>query len=271
MVILLWKLIQLCNENSCNLTKLKSILHICIHIFVSRDQQTKCQPRTGNSTHFQPQKVWLETANILRKIAHPWWDSNPRPPDCMPTIHMCINAFADISLWVQWHYYIHFYANIHIKSDRHARQTPKSTFWCEVIYVINGPQNERVRWFHSLPPYFLLDFSIDQIPYIPHLVLSAESEDPWHFLSHICYTIPHLLDTLLLHTVKLRIDQINPYSYLHQHEWNQFISVCRYNCNCSVEELASVIYFINCWLRNKPYVFRWMAQIIKKAVLQNMT
>ena len=38
-----------------------------------------------------------------------------------------------------------------------------------------------------LPIFF--SFSIHQRPYVPNLMLSAESEDPCHFLSHICYTI----------------------------------------------------------------------------------
>ena len=44
------------------------------------------------------------------------------------------------------------------------------------------------RWFHRLPSYFV-GFSIHQNPYISNLVLSAESEDPCHFLSNICYII----------------------------------------------------------------------------------
>ena len=99
---------------------------------------------------------FLEATNILREIAHPWWDSNPQPPDCMLTIHMCINAFLDISLWAQWHHSIHFYANIHIKFGRHARQTPKSIIWWEVIYVINRPQNERVPLISQLASLFCL-------------------------------------------------------------------------------------------------------------------
>ena len=80
-----------------------------------------------------------------------------------------------------------FYANIHIKLDRHARQTAKSIIWWEVIYVINRPQNEGVPLISQLASRFF-GFSIHQNPYIPNLVLSAKNEDPCRVLSHICYT-----------------------------------------------------------------------------------
>ena len=111
MVTLLWKLIQPYNENSCNLTKLKSIIHIYTHICFQRS--TNEMPTMHGKQHpLSTAEGFLETANVLRKIAHPW--CNPRPPDCMPTIHLCINAFADIFCGFLWHYCIHFYANIYM-------------------------------------------------------------------------------------------------------------------------------------------------------------
>ena len=38
-------------------------------------------------------------------------------------MYKCIYRYI---LWVQLHHYIQFFGNIHIKLDRHARQTPKS-------------------------------------------------------------------------------------------------------------------------------------------------
>ena len=79
-------------------------VHVCVWISTYEMQTTHGWHPLSNAESF------LEIIKIFWKIAHPWWDSNPRPPYYMPSIHMCINAYIDI-LWVQWHnvwcYYTH--------------------------------------------------------------------------------------------------------------------------------------------------------------------
>ena len=63
-------------------------------------------------------------------MAHPWWDSNPRPPDYMPSIHMYVNAYTyiyiEISVWVAVILLPDFFfANIYINIYSHAKQTQK--------------------------------------------------------------------------------------------------------------------------------------------------
>ena len=106
----------------------------------------------------------------------------------MPSTHMCINAYTYKFLCVQWHHYIHFFANIYIKLDKHARQIPSSIIWWEILYIIYRPQNERVPLILQLASY-CFGFSIPHNPYIRNLLLSTGSEDYHDFLSHICYTI----------------------------------------------------------------------------------
>ena len=129
-------------------------------------------PTTHGKQHpLSTAEDFLEAIKIFWKIAHPWQDPNPRPPHYMLSIHMykCIHMYIFVGNVTQLHT---FFANVHIKLDRHSKQTPKSKILWEMIYVINRPQYERIPLISQLASLFYLDSAyiktpIYQILYFP--------------------------------------------------------------------------------------------------------
>ena len=187
-----FKLIRPCSKNPSNLKRKTKSMNAYIYIGLLRLRYE--MPTTHGKQHpLSTAEGFLKTIKIFWKVAHPWLDSNPRPPDYMPSIHMCINAYTYVYLWVQWHHYIQFFVNIHIKLDKHARQTPKGIIWWEMIYVINRPQNERVPLILPLASLFFWTQHTSK----PLYTKFGAFRRKWTSFCHISATLNMLCDVLV--------------------------------------------------------------------------
>ena len=72
-------------------------------MFLCVEGNTKCPPWAGNSTHFDCEQLFLKQSKFYEmENSTPWWDSNPRPLDCIPSTLTAELRECNIHQFIVW-------------------------------------------------------------------------------------------------------------------------------------------------------------------------